>query len=78
MCKGISAVWSQHFQGQSFAGAVLREGRGFGVAELIAEEEHLSNVEDSHLDGDAAGVQRALLRPAEQYNVGKGRAGESS
>ena len=46
-----------------------------GVIQHIAEQKHLAHIKHRHLDGDAAGIQRAFLRTAPQHHICHGCAG---
>ena len=73
--SGKPARCSEHLDGQGFVGAVLRRVGVGRVVQHIAQHQHFGHIQHRHLDGDAAGVQRALLRAALQHDVRQLRAG---
>ena len=65
----------EHLQRQSLTGKLLCGVGLLGGVEDVPQHQHLAYIENSHLDGNAAGVQRTFLCAAAEDDIGQRRAG---
>ena len=52
---------SEQLYSQRFGGALLRFGAAGLVVQNVPQHKHFGYIQHRHLDGDAAGIQRAFL-----------------